>query len=268
LKQIQYHTIHKHGNNSYPEDGALVGTAAIFSSPNVLAPINAPRTSRSSRKDDGIPAPSIFYDIRGEIHNIKVNNNQRINVLYTKAGFLRSGDIHPNVQCDFIFSGRVKVWTLLKDGSTSITSYEKHDFIEIPKGVPHIFEFVEDTVMAEWWEPQGFQAWFYKPYREIVDKSFQTMMKGTDGLHGMDEFDQRGMVLLVHYSDKVSTYKITGLLMAGLACAGLAGFVLGSKSRAVTKTNSQFMTTQWIKVDSFQHVLIANLDVHSSGNDD
>ena len=102
--------------------------------------------------------PSVYRDERGEIHNVKVNNAHRINILYTKAGYMRSGDLHPNLQCDFVFAGKVKVWTLEKDGSTKIATYGKHEFISIPRGTPHVFAFVEDTIMAEWWEPQGFSV--------------------------------------------------------------------------------------------------------------
>jgi hypothetical protein len=210
---------------TYSDDGPLVGTDAIFSVPNVIAP-------SATDDDDGIPAPSIYYDCRGEIHNIKVNNNQRINILFTKAGYLRSGDIHRNVQCDFIFTGKVKVWTLSKDGSTTIQCYNKHDFIQIPKGVPHIFEFVEDTCMAEWWEPQGFQAWFYKPYREIVDKSFRTMIETQCQSTGKD--DEHGMVLLVPLvASNVRRNRV--FMMIGAFCIGVAGYALGCKAKEGNK---------------------------------
>ena len=32
--------------------------------------------------------------------------------------------------------------------------------------------------MAEWWEPQGFYAWFYEPYRRLVQESFQRTQPG------------------------------------------------------------------------------------------
>ena len=149
---------------NFPEDGKHVGKDAIFSSPNVISPTNRTHLPPSSSQlakidiDDGIPTPSIYYDDRGEIHNVKLNNQHRINILYTNSGYLRSGDIrYIQTQCDFIFSGSVKVWTLSNiDGSTKTTIYGKHEFIKIPRGVPHVFEFIEDTVMAEWWEdPPG-----------------------------------------------------------------------------------------------------------------
>ena len=84
--------------------------------------------------DDGIPAPSIYFDDRGEIHNVKVDNKRRIDILHTKKGCMRSGDMHPNEQCDFVFSGKVKIWTLAKNGSTTTTTYGKHELIKIPRG--------------------------------------------------------------------------------------------------------------------------------------
>lgn len=209
-------------NYTFPEDGRLVGTDAIFtSSPNVTPQI--PRDAKESnphKKQLDIPTPSIYIDERGEIHNIKAND-KRINILFTKKGYLRSGDLHPNEQCDFIFSGKVKIWTLQSDGSTKITSYGAHDFISIARGVPHVFEFVEDTVMAEWWEPPGFQAWFYKPYRDVVNRKM--LGEGND-----DSSRRKGLEVLVTLGDKrLNTLKI----VLGVAFVGSLGFALGRRSR-------------------------------------
>eukprot|EP00985_Skeletonema_marinoi_P006125 scaffold2657_cov155-Skeletonema_marinoi.AAC.5 len=207
-------------NCIFPEDGRLVGTDAIFtSSPNVTPQFSSDAESNTHKRLD-IPTPSIYTDERGEIHNIKAND-KRINILYTKNGYLRSGDLHPNEQCDFIFSGKVKIWTLQSDGSTKITDYCAHDFISIPRGVPHVFEFVEDTVMAEWWEPPGFQAWFYKPYRDIVNKKIM----GEGGGNGR----RKGLEILVNAGEKSrwSTVK----LALGAVFVGSLGFALGRRSR-------------------------------------
>jgi len=77
---------------SYPEDGRVIGTDAIFSSSNVIPPTNEkgggviplPPSSppADDDDDDGIPAPSIYYDVRGEIHNVRVNGKYRISILY------------------------------------------------------------------------------------------------------------------------------------------------------------------------------------------
>ena len=221
-KQIDEHEITK---LHFPEDGHLVGTDAIFiSSPNVI-PHHSSDTAPNPHKRRGIPTPSIYTDERGEIHNIKAND-KRINILYTKKGYLRSGDLHPNTQCDFIFSGCVKIWTLQSDGSTKITTYGKHDFICIPKAVPHVFEFVEDTVLAEWWEPQGFQAWFYKPYRDVVNKKMGVLVSG-DGV--AKEGKQRGLEILMPAEGKKgwNTVKLT----AAALFVGVIGFAIGRRSR-------------------------------------
>ena len=178
----------------------------------------------------GVPTPSIYTDERGEIHNIKANN-KRINILYTKAGYLRSGDLHPNEQCDFIFSGRVKIWTLQSDGRTKIADHGPHDFIRIPRGVPHVFEFVEDTVLAEWWEPPGYQAWFYKPYRDIVNKKM-TVEKATSGGDGggNERIRQKGLEILVPVGDKKWNTSTIRLVFAG-AFVGVVGFAVGRRNR-------------------------------------
>lgn len=62
-------------NTTHSDDGPLVGAAAFFSSPNVIAPSVAKNVKEED--DDGIPAPSIYYNCRGEIHNIKVNKNYK-----------------------------------------------------------------------------------------------------------------------------------------------------------------------------------------------
>ncbi|KAL3810830.1 hypothetical protein ACHAXA_007520 [Cyclostephanos tholiformis] len=208
------------------DDGRVVGTDEIFSSPNVTPPSNGDGEGgtkpTSPPLDDGIPAPSVYYDDRGEIHNVIANGGYRMNILYTRAGCLRSGDIHPNEQCDFVFSGKVRVWTLAEDGSTTIATHGRRSFICIPRGMPHVFEFVEDTVMAEWWEPQGFQAWFYKPYRDIVSRS---ITRGGCGGGGGGEGRRKGLVILI---PRTNFTGIAGTLILA-AAIGIAGFALGSK---------------------------------------
>lgn len=91
-------------------DGALVGREELLDkSPNVTHPTVVNKL---------IPVPSIYKDGRGEIHSILVGDYKRINLLYTKKRVMRSGDIHRNMQHDFVFSGQVEVWFLKKDGST------------------------------------------------------------------------------------------------------------------------------------------------------
>merc|ERR1711879_784539 len=84
-----------------------------------------------------------------------------------------------NTQMDFIFKGKVRVWVRDLENNCDVKKvYVANDFISISPGEPHIFEFLEDTVMAEWWEPMPFKAWFYRPYRELVDKKIKEALKG------------------------------------------------------------------------------------------
>lgn len=143
-------------------DGALVGTAQLLrESPNVT---KAPATFNQH-------VPSIYVDGRGEIHNI-LAGNKRINVLYTKAGVMRSGDIHANTQHDFVFEGSVEVWFLETNGTTIKQKYGAYQYICVPPYTPHVFHFLQDSVMSEWWEPEPFEAYFYTPYRQVVEQSF------------------------------------------------------------------------------------------------
>jgi hypothetical protein len=143
------------------QDGAMVGRSDILSSPNVTeAP---PRINRP------VPVPSVYKDERGEIHNFRIGD-RRLNLLYTKAGVMRSGDLHKDSQHDFVFSGEVEVLLLEPDGSTSKTVYKDNEYIRVPPYTPHIFRFVQDTVVAEWWDGH-FHSFFYEPYRAIVEKT-------------------------------------------------------------------------------------------------
>ena len=146
-----------------------VGKQEILQSPNVRA---APPTVNQP-----VPVPSIYQDERGEIHNFRVRN-KRINLLYTRKGVMRSGDIHKNRQHDFVFSGKVQVQTLRSDGTSESQVYGPYSYVCIEPYVPHIFNFLEDTIIAEWWEPEPFEAWYYLPFREIVRKSFLATKPG------------------------------------------------------------------------------------------
>ena len=147
----------------------LVGKKAFCESPLVE---DAPPTVNRP-----IPVPSVYCDGRGEIHNMLVGS-KRINILHSKQGVMRSGDLHPVTQHDFVFEGKVQVWTLQPDGSTQKRTYGPNQYVSIPPYVPHIFYFLQDTVVAEWWEENRFYAWFYRPYRKLVDASWKPTVPG------------------------------------------------------------------------------------------
>ena len=128
---------------------------SIFNSPDVYKPTQT----------DGLETP-FFEDARGSIQRI-TSGGSKINLLFTRAGYMRSGDLHKNTQLDFIFSGRVEVWRRVGERDEK-TIYGPNEYLTLAPGVPHLFNFLEDTVMAEWWDGP-FEAWYYRPYREIIE---------------------------------------------------------------------------------------------------
>jgi hypothetical protein len=38
--------------------------------------------------------------------------------------------------------------------------------------VPHLFEFLEDNYMVEWWDCD-FRSWYYQPYRDRISRAFE-----------------------------------------------------------------------------------------------
>ena len=195
--------------STYVEDGRNAGKRGILKSPNVCAA--PPSVNRP------IPVPSVYEDARGEIHNLRVGGS-RYNLLYTRKGVMRSGDIHENTQHDFVFRGRVEVWRLQPDGTTDKTIYSSFDYIRIDPYVPHVFHFLENCVMAEWWEPQGFYAWFYEPYRKLVQQSIQPKQPGRFLLLKPDDEEK----------DRVANILMVG---SGLAVGLVAGYFLGMRYR-------------------------------------
>lgn len=187
------------------QDAGLVGT------PGLLL-LSANVTEAPPRVNTPVPAPSVYKDGRGEIHNIKVGG-KRVNILFTKQHVMRSGDIHENTQHDFIFSGQVELW-ILRKGETEKKIYGPYEYLSIPPYVPHVFHFLQDTVMAEWWEPGSFHAWFYEPYRSIVQQSFSSKERGELVKMVSEKKDI--------YNRMISVAALSGLL-AGLAIGFAAG---------------------------------------------
>jgi hypothetical protein len=72
-----------------------------------------------------------------------------------------------------LFQGRVQV-TTREEGRDVDRMYSSGDLIVIPSHVPHIFTFLEETVMAEWWDGT-FDAQYYRPYRQRVDAVMRRM---------------------------------------------------------------------------------------------
>ena len=95
-----------------------------------------------------------------------------VNIVYTRAGHLRSGDIHVCEQLNLIVFGRATL-TQLRRGRETVTQLRGGDVVRIPPHVPHLYAFPVDTLMTEAWRtPDGrpceFRAWLYAPFRERI----------------------------------------------------------------------------------------------------
>ena len=53
--------------------------------------------------------------------------------------------------------------------------YTTGQLIVIPPNVPHIFTFLNRTVMAEWWTGGEFETRYYRPYRRAVDAALANL---------------------------------------------------------------------------------------------
>jgi hypothetical protein len=129
-----------------------------------------------------VAVPSVLKDVRGEVHNLRIGGF-RFNVLVSHFGVLRSGDVHTSRQFDLIFSGSIKV-TMRRAGRDIERMYGSGDLVVIPAHVPHIFEFLSFTVMVEWWEGQGFDAQYFRPYRKRIDEAMTKMTKLSEAANG------------------------------------------------------------------------------------
>ena len=136
------------------------GNKKIYSSPLISKPKEVP---------GALEAP-IYEDSRGSIRRLNINGT-KFNIIETKKGFMRSGDLHKNTQHDLILSGEVELW-LCYDGVTEKKKIGPNQYIIINPHIPHLFKFLKDTIMIEWWDGP-FEAWFYSPYRNIINKEFK-----------------------------------------------------------------------------------------------
>src|SRR3989344_2992884 len=111
-----------------------------------------------------------FRDVRGEIRKFDINGT-KFNLITTKAGAFRSGDVHKSAQYDLILEGKFKI-TMRKKNRNVVVKKGKNNLVIIPPKTPHLFEALKDSVMIEWWSGP-FEATYYKPYRRIVEASIE-----------------------------------------------------------------------------------------------
>ena len=112
----------------------------------------------------------VYRDFRGEIRRYEVYG-VKFNVLFTKAGAIRSGDYHPVVQYDLILKGEFEI-TLRQNDKDVVLRKGTNELITIPANVPHLFRSLTDTIMLEWWDGP-FEVHYYKPYRKLIEEQFK-----------------------------------------------------------------------------------------------
>ena len=129
-----------------------------------------------------------FRDGRGEYSRLQFpSTNSYVNILYTRGGHYRSGDIHLCTQVNFIISGSVQRTTLeitqkKNDSCCSevVRRFMQGDVVYTPPGVPHLFYFEVDSLMTEHWmhiqngSHCEFEAWLYTPFRKRIPKDALT----------------------------------------------------------------------------------------------
>ena len=141
-----------------------------------VAPEVLPLLYDPPRGHGAVEVPSVKRDARGAVHNLQIGSF-RFNVLESAKGTLRSGDVHKSPQLDMIFSGRVRV-TTREGGRDVVREYTSGDLAIIPANVPHIFHFLNETIMAEWWESGAFETRYFTPYRRKVDAALHELRRG------------------------------------------------------------------------------------------
>jgi len=100
-------------------------------------------------------------------------NKTYVNLVYTHKGHSRSGDLHACEQVNHLVWGRAKL-TRLIHGEETETLLRAGETVKIAPHVPHLYYFVEDTLMTEVWQHPGthkpcpFKAWYFQPFRDRI----------------------------------------------------------------------------------------------------
>ena len=107
-----------------------------------------------------------------------------VNIVRTFPGQLRSGDVHKCHQVNVLAFGRARVTTTDERGRERTRIVAGGDRVVIPAHTPHLYEFLEDTVMTESWVHArdrtrcAFEAWFHAPLRGRVGDPKKTFASG------------------------------------------------------------------------------------------
>lgn len=119
----------------------------------------------------------IHSDQRGDISILTgFNNYPEATIFYTKSGYCRGGCIH-NIHDEYIcvLEGTVDYAFGTKSGNKvhkiRLNDGETH---QIPKGTPHYFYSVTDSMVMEWGASPEEKAIKHELFRKIVNVSNET----------------------------------------------------------------------------------------------
>ena len=160
---------------------ALCGLLLLVFSATSLLKSQKARAEDVLESGDIVSAPSAsllgssrFEDSRGSYERRCFGKAPEVcvNILFTRKGFLRSGDLHADRQVNHIITGAVKLTQRVGNRDVSSTHY-KLETVVLPAYTPHLYEFLEDTLMTEYWiDAKGdlapFKAWLFTPYRDLI----------------------------------------------------------------------------------------------------
>jgi len=108
----------------------------------------------------------ISDDVRGKIWVFNWNGKDYL-LIFTKTGYLRGGEIHEGKQYNILLEGEMTWFT---KGTYSRKLCVAPEYIETPKGYPHMMEALTDCLMLEWREKPVEQPMkYYKPFRKIIE---------------------------------------------------------------------------------------------------
>uniref|UniRef100_A0A6M3XY28 Uncharacterized protein n=1 Tax=viral metagenome TaxID=1070528 RepID=A0A6M3XY28_9ZZZZ len=109
----------------------------------------------------------IRSDSRGFVLILEFRGKEYL-LFFTKAGFMRGGELHRGKQYNMLLEGKVK-WTQIIHEKCLSHIICAPSFIRTLKETPHMMESITDSLMLEWREfPIEKPVNYYKPYREII----------------------------------------------------------------------------------------------------
>jgi len=125
----------------------------------------------------------------------------------------------------------------LTNSGTQKTIYNEKQVFTIEPWTPHILFFLDDSVLAEWWDADEFVCYYYHPYRKIIDVQNSLIAKDNatiDPNHTTGRYqrlipqDEASLAAAVSRNDSLVGKIGTFLMVTVAAAAGVvAGIAIG-----------------------------------------